>query len=168
MSQQPQIAGATQIYTGFIITVVLVLVIIGSAVWYANPEFVSHIKEQVTMKKIHINNKEIYVSVAKTPEQQKEGLTNLTTMPLAEGKLFVFSEAGNYPVWTTGMHFPVDIVWINSDGLVVSIAENVAPDSPSAATPAVSAQYVLLLNAGVIAQDAIQQDTNIDLTKLGI
>ena len=166
MSQQLEIGKGTRLYKGVLISAFIIVAMIGVAIWKDDPQFVSHIRAEITMKKISVNNHQLYVWVAKTPEQQKVSLTNLVTMPQEEGVVFVFPEVGNYPVWTTNMHFAVDIIWINDDGEVVDVAENVAPGLGYPANPKAPARYVLMLNAGMIAQEGIIERTDIDLTKI--
>jgi uncharacterized membrane protein (UPF0127 family) len=47
------------------------------------------------------------------------------------------------------MLFPIDIVWIDSEYRVVSIAKNISPDTfPKTFFPTQSARFVLEMNAG--------------------
>ena len=46
------------------------------------------------------------------------------TFPDGVGMLFVFNSPGQYSFWMKDMHFPLDMVWIDSDKIVADISRN--------------------------------------------
>lgn len=76
---------------------------------------------------IKINNAEIEVEIAKTPEDRKTGLAKYEGLDKNKGMLFVFEEKDVKPVfWMKDVKFSIDIVWID-DGKVIEISENIPP-----------------------------------------
>jgi uncharacterized membrane protein (UPF0127 family) len=88
------------------------------------------------------------VEVANTSALRELGLAGRKSIPNNGGMLFVFDTPGRYGWWVKDMLFPVDIVWINDDGIVVNIERNVSPDSyPKTYINESPASYVLEMNA---------------------
>ncbi len=92
----------------------------------------------------------IKVEVANTKASRELGLSGRKEMKKDEGILFVFDTPGRYGFWMKDMQFPLDIVWINQNGVVVSLERNLTPESyPKTFINEVEASYVLELNAGL-------------------
>ena len=90
------------------------------------------------------------VEMVDTPASRELGLSGRTKMGDDEGMLFVFDVPGRYGFWMKDMKFPLDIIWINQNGVIVNIERNLAPDSyPKAYTNQADASYVLEINAGM-------------------
>lgn len=69
------------------------------------------------------------VEVAKTPEQQTVGLMFRTAVPPDGGMLFDWSRPRESHMWMRNTLVPLDMVFINEDGTIRSIAENTVPES---------------------------------------
>lgn len=90
----------------------------------------------------------IYVTVVDTPRSREKGLSGKDGLKEKEGMLFVFDKPGRYGFWMKDMLFPIDIIWINDDGLVVHLERDVRPDSyPKAFINVLEASYVLEIAA---------------------
>lgn len=90
----------------------------------------------------------IRVEVADTPAEREKGLSGRQGLGKNEGLLFVFEEEGYYGFWMKDMLFPIDILWIGSDGSIVYIVESATPESyPLAYVPPRASRYVLELPA---------------------
>lgn len=63
---------------------------------------------------------EFRVEVARTAEQQRDGLSGRDELSAGTGMLFRFGSRSEQQVWMAGMKFPLDIAWI-ADGKVVAI-----------------------------------------------
>lgn len=88
--------------------------------------------------------------VVNTKSARALGLSGRTRMADNEGMLFIFDTPGKYGFWMKDMLFALDIVWINNNGVVVSIERNVTPESyPKAFINHVDASYVLEINSGL-------------------
>jgi uncharacterized membrane protein (UPF0127 family) len=105
---------------------------------------------------------------AEVPENgQKKGI-GLGARPCIgadQGMLFVFSKPDNYNFWMKDMKFPIDIVWINENKLVIGTTANISPATyPKTYTSSAPAKYVLELRAGRAQQLNIAEGTNLSFT----
>ena len=73
--------------------------------------------------KIKINDKEYIVEVAETEDQKETGLQNTHYLPEDEGMLFVYNEPEDVGFWMEDTYIPLDIIFINEDFEVISIAK---------------------------------------------
>ena len=93
------------------------------------------------------------LEIARTPEARAMGLSGRATLPDDFGLLFVFPEDDRYGFWMKDMLIPIDIVWIASDGRIVGVRSDVAPDTyPEAFFPPEPIRYVLEMRAGEAAR----------------
>lgn len=93
----------------------------------------------------------IVAEVADTKSSRELGLTGREELKDGEAMLFVFDEPGRYGFWIKDMNFAVDIVWINSNGIVVEIERNVVPTdevNPKIYMNTAPASYVIEMKAG--------------------
>lgn len=98
---------------------------------------------------VTVAGREVRVDIADTPEKREQGLSGRSLLTPDTGMLFVFPQEGRYGFWMKDMRFAIDIVWIGSDGRVVSIAQGVSPDTyPQSFISSEPARYVLELPAG--------------------
>ena len=103
----------------------------------------------------------IQAEVARTVEEQAQGLSGRGSLPRDAGMLFVLEEEGRPGFWMKDMRFPLDFIWISRDRRVVDLTENV-PDPETAGTtvsgiqPDQPALYVLEVNAGVVPEYGVQ------------
>lgn len=70
----------------------------------------------------------------------------------SQGMLFIYQTDATPGFWMRGMLIPLDIVWIDADGVVAGIEREVPP-APSTAEPPLyyplrPIRYVLEINAG--------------------
>lgn len=77
----------------------------------------------------------IYAEVVDTPASRAQGLSGRKTLGEKEGMLFVFEQPGRYGFWMKDMLFPIDIMWINDDGIVVHVEGNVSPSTYAVTDP---------------------------------
>jgi uncharacterized membrane protein (UPF0127 family) len=108
---------------------------------------------------IVIDNQRIYVEVADSPEEKKQGLSDREFLAENKGMLFVYSEPGNYSFWMKGMKFDLDFVFIN-DQKVIDLKENVPfpkeGEEPQIIKSEVEFNQVLEINQGMIEELGIE------------
>jgi uncharacterized protein len=92
----------------------------------AQPELPKEKLVIVTRDGIH---HEFNVEMATTPRQQQVGEMFRTSVPADGGMLFVWPTPQPSPMWMENTLVPLDMVFINSDGTIRSIAENTVPES---------------------------------------
>ena len=91
----------------------------------------------------------IRVLIAKTPATRERGLGGYASLPEDQGMLFIFPKPTTVSFWMENMHFPIDIVWMNSDRKILGITRDVSPDTfPKSFPSPGKIQFVLELNAG--------------------
>ena len=72
---------------------------------------------------ISINKKELIVDVALTEEEHEKGLQGVKNLKDNEGMLFVFPEPQQVSFWMKDTDIPLDIIFINEDLEVISVAK---------------------------------------------
>jgi hypothetical protein len=116
----------------------------------------------MTVKEIHLGAGAVSVDVADTEALREQGLSGRTNLPEGKGMLFVFETDGTWGIWMKDMLFPIDIVWADSSGAVLTVAAEVSPDSyPEVFFPSAPARYVLELPAGYAASHGIAEGAKI-------
>jgi uncharacterized membrane protein (UPF0127 family) len=86
-----------------------------------------------------------------------------------EGMLFVFEQSGFYPFWMKNTLIPLDIIWIDEDWRIVSIAESVPPcraEPCPTYPPAAQARYVVEVNAGFARRHGVARGDQLVVTGL--
>jgi uncharacterized membrane protein (UPF0127 family) len=89
------------------------------------------------------------VEVMDDDVERIRGLSLHSPLEDNQGMLFVFPEDDLYGFWMKDMLFPIDIIWIDKNLVIVHIETNVLPETyPKVFSPSVPARYVLELSAG--------------------
>jgi len=79
------------------------------------------------------------------------GLAGRKEMARDKGMLFDFKKTGEYCMWMKDMHFSLDILWLNENKEIISMIENVSPDTfPKSFCGPQSARYVIEVNEDII------------------
>lgn len=97
----------------------------------------------------------IDAKIASKPSDRKKGLSGLDSLPLSSGMLFVFDKSGPYVFWMKDVKFSIDIIWIDENMRIITIAPYAAPekgksdDELTLYKPTAPAKYVLEINAGL-------------------
>lgn len=94
--------------------------------------------------KLNIGNKQYTVKVALTDEQHEKGLQGVKKLEEDKGMLFVFDEANKVSFWMKDTEIPLDIIFIDEELTVISVAQG----EPLTETPHVedNVEYVLEVN----------------------
>lgn len=101
--------------------------------------------------RVCLNNACYEVEIAQTPAARTRGLMFRQELAEKEGMLFVFEEEAKHSFWMKNTLIPLDIVWIDSRGKIVDIAQNVPPcasDFCPSYAPTKAAKYVLEIAGG--------------------
>ncbi len=127
--------------------------------------------KKLTLKKdqpkIKINDVEIFVDIASSPEEKARGLSGTKSLGENEGMLFVFENKSRPSFWMKDMFIPIDIIWI-ADNEIVGIEENVPPPKKDTSTsklplysPPTGIDYVLEVNGGFCEKNNIEVGNSI-------
>ena len=115
--------------------------------------------------KVSIEGFELSAEIPVTGELMSKGLSVKNQLRENESMLFVFEEPLRHTFWMKDMKFPIDIIWLDSNGKIVHIEENLMPCPlvlicPSYA-PNADSQYVLETIAGFAQRHNISLGTTI-------
>ena len=115
---------------------------------------------------ITINGFKLTADLALTNEQREKGLSVKDKLKENEAMLFVSEESAKHSFWMKDMKFPIDIIWLDSDGKVVHIEQNLQPCVSvficTSYRPNADSQYVLETVAGFTQRHNISVGTDID------
>src|SRR5207253_237768 len=96
-------------------------------------------------RNMKIGTKTFVLEVAQSEPQQQKGLMKRDSLPEDHGMLFVFSDEKPRAFWMKNVRFPLDIVFLDAKGKVVSIRQMEAYDETETWSDA-PAQYAIELN----------------------
>ena len=104
----------------------------------------------------------VRVEIADTEAKRQLGLMFRDRLAPADGMIFIFDEPGFYPFWMKDTLIPLDMIWLDAQGRVVSIADAVPPceadPCPSfAPDEGTSAVYVVEVVAGFAKQHGVKR-----------
>ena len=102
----------------------------------------------------------IQAQVAQTPEQRATGLMFRPTMPVNDGMLFAFEDAGVQCFWMKNTLLPLSAAFIADDGTVVNI-EDMKPQTEESHCSVKPAPYALEMNLNWFKQKGIKAGTKI-------
>lgn len=94
------------------------------------------------------DNSCVEVEIATTPEERRIGLMSRTSLSEDGGMLFIFDKERVQKFWMKNMFIPIDIMWIDSKGMIIHIDKNVMPCGEYCKPfgPELSAKFALELN----------------------
>jgi len=98
------------------------------------------------------------LDVARTAEEQQQGLMYRESLPDRLGMIFVFSEASVHHFWMKNTMIPLDIIWMAADGKVIFVSANTPPcksDPCPNYGPEEPAPLVLEIAGGMAAREGI-------------
>ncbi|HYA82185.1 MAG TPA: DUF192 domain-containing protein [Candidatus Bathyarchaeia archaeon] len=118
--------------------------------------------------KVVVNGYDVLADIALTGEQQTKGLDVKNNLTENQGMLFVFQQPYRYGFWMIGMKFPIDIIWLDSNGVVTHIEPSLKPCPPASSNllcqtyfPEKDSQYVLETVAGFSTKHNVRLGTHI-------
>ncbi len=89
-------------------------------------------KKLAPTEEIKIGGETLHVQLAKTVEEQMQGLSKINSIQEDEGMLFAFDAPAKPSFWMKGMRFPIDILWIRK-GKIVGVEQNIPTPQPKQA-----------------------------------
>lgn len=107
------------------------------------------------------------VEIADTPAERARGLMFRRKLPQNRGMLFIFEDDNVRNFWMKNTLIPLDMIFADSEGKVVSTRENVPPCVDGTSCPVYSsgtgARYVLEINAGLAQAYDIRPGAQMDI-----
>lgn len=108
----------------------------------------------------------VVVEIADEPTEKSMGLMNREGLAPDSGMLFVFENVVSPSFWMKNMRFPIDIIWITSDGLIVHIdldAPLCQAEPCSVYSPKKPVSYVLEVSANYTIEHGITVGSKVDI-----
>ena len=102
------------------------------------------------------------IEIANTDPTRELGLMKRDSMPNNHGMIFVFPDETPRAFWMKNTRFPLDIIFLDHDGKIVSFKQMKAYDLTSIPSDA-PAKYAIELNFGVIQAAAIKVGEQVDI-----
>lgn len=115
---------------------------------------------------LKIGATDVEASISDDLPERIKGLSDTPFLPSNVVKLFVFGAYGNHAIWMKDMNYALDIIWLNKEGVIVHIEENVTPESfPKSFESREPAWYVVEANAGFVASSSVIVGDTVTLIK---
>lgn len=113
----------------------------------SNEPLVQNTESGYQSKDLFLNSEILNVDIADTDEKRALGLSGRDDLS-GRGMIFIFEDEEVRGFWMKDMLISIDILWIDSNGVILHIESNVSPDSyPDVFRPNVLAKYVLETDA---------------------
>jgi uncharacterized membrane protein (UPF0127 family) len=115
---------------------------------------------------VSMKGKTFSVEISDTEKLRTLGLSGHVPLKDDEGMLFIFPKPDKYGFWMKDMQFPIDIIWIDENFMIISIEKSVLPTSyPKVFYPTKLAPYVLELSEGEAQKLDLKPGENVKFTK---
>jgi uncharacterized membrane protein (UPF0127 family) len=113
-----------------------------------------------------IGSTQYRADIADTDALQELGLGNRASLGSTSAMLFVFQHPGRYAFWMKDMEFSIDMIWLDQNGKIVTIAADATPESyPKSFNSTGNASYVVEVPAGTAAKEKIKTGDTIIFDK---
>lgn len=104
----------------------------------------------------------IVVSVLRTQEEHRRGLSGRNELPPDEGVIFDFGMDGAQHFWMKDMRFSLDMIFLDGDWSVIKIFTNVPPDSyPETFDSPDETRYALEATSGFVERQQLTVGTSL-------
>lgn len=113
---------------------------------------------------LYINEKEIWVEVAKTPGERAKGLMGRKNLGQEEGMLFIFEAEDYHAFWMKDTLIPLSIAFIDKSGRIVEITD-MKPLSSDSHSPPKPILYALEMKRGWFSTNRIKAGDMIRFSK---
>ncbi len=113
---------------------------------------------------LYIGQKEIWVEVAKTPEEQSRGLMGRKHLGKDEGMLFMFETEDRHGFWMKNTFIPLSIAFTDKNGRIVWITD-MKPLTLDSHVPPQPILYALEMNKGWFSSHHIKVGDTIRFSK---
>lgn len=98
----------------------------------------------------------IDIEIAESPAEIERGLMYRDKMENTRGMLFIFEGDEARSFWMKNTHIPLDIIFVNGAGEIVTVRENTMPYSETSIESTAPARFVVEVIAGFSAENKIR------------
>jgi uncharacterized membrane protein (UPF0127 family) len=88
------------------------------------------------------------VELARTDPERRNGLMDRASLPEDGGMLFIFDESTVQSFWMKNTLIPLDMLFIDDEGMIVGVVESAEPRTLTERTVGKPSRYVLEVNGG--------------------
>jgi uncharacterized membrane protein (UPF0127 family) len=135
----------------FITLAFLILTVLLCAYFYPNPPNKTDLNILTESDQITY-----HVEIADTPYLRSKGLMYRKSMPQNHGMLFIFEKPRIISMWMKNTHIPLDMLFVDKNGIIRHIHENAKPFDETIISSVVPISFVIELNAGQVKEKNIQ------------
>jgi uncharacterized membrane protein (UPF0127 family) len=113
------------------------------------------------------------LAVAANEENRMVGLMCVLKLRPSEGMIFVFPRDDEWDFWMKNTLVPLDMIWLDSDGTITTVAANVPSSTLQTPDAAVArrdghGRFVIELRAGEAAREKLVVGTRLQLPPLQV
>ncbi|MCY3880407.1 MAG: DUF192 domain-containing protein [Rhodobacteraceae bacterium] len=126
----------------------------------ATPAFAECLRDRVDLRG-EWGTARFQVEVVDTPEERRDGLMHRRSLPKRSGMLFLFDSPGRHSFWMKNTHIPLDMLFFDQRGVLVSLHKDAEPMSTEGIDGGDSTFAVLEINAGMSELYGIDPGTEI-------
>ena len=109
-----------------------------------------------------IGGKDFSLEIATSEHDQTVGLMHRDHMDSDHGMLFVFPDMQKRYFWNHDVHFPLDLIFVDNTGTVVSLKRMEAYNENNTGSD-FPAEYAIELNAGTAAKVGLAVGAHLDI-----
>jgi len=106
--------------------------------------------------------KEVTVEIVETEKDKARGLMYRKAMPENQGMVFLFDRRRNHTFWMHNTCIPLDMLFIDDDGVIVGIEENTPTLDDSTFQVGCPSRNVLEVNAGFTRKHGIKAGQRVE------
>jgi hypothetical protein len=121
------------------------------ALWFSSGTALAQALEPLSIVAAGGKTHAFQVEIADSPAETERGLMNRRELGADRGMLFDFGEPRETGMWMKNTLIPLDMLFIDTDGTVLAIAENARPHSERIISPGFPVKAVLEINGGKAA-----------------
>ncbi len=130
-----------------------------------DPEFTTPLRTgEMTLPTQDGGSTKLTVELALTQDEHSKGLMYRTSMPEDHGMLFVMERKVQH-FWMRNTCLALDMLFIDTDGTISGVLENVPTLNEEERTVGCPTPYVLEVNAGWVRRHGVRPGTKVSLPK---
>ncbi len=114
---------------------------------------------------VAVGGARVSAEVARTSAETERGLMYRTSLPNDSGMWFDLRERAVHKFWMRDTCIPLDILFIDDDGLLVGVAESAVPLTEDSRGVNCASRYVLEVNAGWVRAHHVKPGDHVEWRK---